>query len=952
MSTQALSPERWARVEEVFGEALDYPTGERDRLIREQLADDPTLVAEVFSLLAAHEDTGGLPASWEEGRFQGRHPERIRNFRIVRPLGEGGMGLVFLAIREADGFEQTVALKVIRTRFVDPLLIRRFEEERRILASLEHPGIARLIDGGVTDDGEPYIAMEYVQGENLLEWADARRLDLRERIRLFVAVCEAVHAAHMRLIVHRDLKPSNIFVTPEGDPKLLDFGVAKSLDWAEGGATTRLWVTPAYASPEQVEGRPLTVASDVYALGVILTELLTGSRPYATKGLPLSEFSRLIRERRPTRPSELAERGISTEPMDPGERERAARLRGVAPAQWVRALKGDLDLIVLTALEKDPERRYGSARRLGDDLRRFLDGRPIEARPPSVAYRARKFLGRHRAASLAVASLVLALCAGVAATVWQAGRADAARLEAEAQANRAGQVMALMTDLFRLGDPTRNMGDTIGVRQVLAEGRSKVERDLANAPLVQAELFLELGRVYRNLGLLEEASELGREAVALQALHQPGSLAHADALAFRAVMARAAGEGSAGIPALTEAMEVRERVLAEPDSVLAEVMVALAWEVRSTGDYARAAELFERAGEIQASLLGTDHPLYAHTMLGLASSFHDQGSFDQAEALFRRVAEAGIDRADPDAASALVSLGMVRRLRQEYADAEGLLRSGREMRHRLFGPEHPDVLEADEEWGQMLGTLGRYAEARSLLESTLERSIQVLGEGHDQTRNAREGLASMEAALGDADRAAARFDTVAEEKWRVRGGDHPGVVYTLIAAGESHLEAGRPELARARLVRAVAMAERLGDGDGLNHARARRAMGALLLVEGDPEEAEASVRGALKQIEGLLRPDHRYVLEARRALARVLLARGDARGALETLQGMPEVEARLWPWPHPLRGETALLQARGLRATGREGEVGARLRDAERHLAGLPPSHRMRRELAALRTSG
>jgi len=301
--------DRWARIEELFSDAVELPPGDRTSFLEDRCAEETDLLAEVLSLVRSHEEPGVVPElAIEAEDAPPPLPDRIGDYRVVRALGEGGMGIVLLAVREGEGFEQTVALKLIRGAFADPRLRERLESERRILARLEHPGIARLIDGGWTDERQPFFAMEYVPGEDILTYSDSRRLGVEERLSLFAEVCEAVHYAHQQLVVHRDLKPSNILVTAEGRPKLLDFGIAKGLEAAEGEGQTERWVTPAYASPEQVSAGVVSTLSDVYALGVLLCELLVGVKPYPISGATPSEISRVVAEVEPTRPSVLATR--------------------------------------------------------------------------------------------------------------------------------------------------------------------------------------------------------------------------------------------------------------------------------------------------------------------------------------------------------------------------------------------------------------------------------------------------------------------------------------------------------------------------------------------------------------------------------------------------------------------------------------------------------------------
>ncbi|MEJ2206091.1 MAG: serine/threonine-protein kinase [Gemmatimonadota bacterium] len=942
------------RVEDLFLEALELPPTDRRALLDERCVGAPAIRQEVESLLDSH-DAGVVPPMEEERPFGGYLPERIADYRVVRPLGSGGMGTVLLAIREGPGFEQTVALKVLRGSFVDPLLAHKLEEERRILALLEHPGIARLIDGGVTGDGHPYYAMEYVQGEDILTYCDLRHLDIRERLRLFAEVCDAVHHAHQQLVVHRDLKPSNIMVTEQGRPKLLDFGIAKNLDAVSASEQTASWVTPAYASPEQVAGGILSTRSDVYSLGILLCELLTGARPYDTTGSTPLEIGRIITQVPPARPSDLVLREASTRETDGGTSAtptETARRRGATPQRLAKRLRGEGDLIVLKALAKEPERRYDSAAALADDIRRYLRGAPLLARADSRVYRIRKLVQRHQALTVAMVLLAVALAAGTAGIVWQAREAIAERDRAEEEASRARLVTALMTDIFRLGDPLQARGDTIGVRRILEEGTSRVEATLADDPALQASLFLELGRINRNLGILDEAERLGRLAATLREAHEPGSLSQADAMGFLGLVLRDRGRTPEAVDELERAVQLREEVLPAPDTTLATLLANLGWEVRSQGEHERAGALFRRALELQRTLLGEDHPDVATTLLGLAASSHDAGNFDEAEAIFLNALDLGaLDRPDPVAATALVNVGMVRRLQERYREAEPLLRNGLAMRLALFGPEHPGTIEAREQLGADLLALGRYAEADRLITDNLESAIRVLGEGHESTRSVREALATLDGDLGRFDLALARMDSVIIAKTEAHGGDHPGTVHSLNFTGEVLLAANRPEEAEGRFREALAMGARLGGNEGTYGALSRNGLALTALRAGRVAEADSLAALALALARDQLRPDHRYVLDIRRTQARILLAEGGAAEARRTLDEILEAERRVRPSPHPRIGETLALLGDALEAAG-DVEGARRTREEARdELTSLPPDHPQRRGVEeALRT--
>jgi hypothetical protein len=444
------------RAEHVFLNALAVPPPERAAWVRGTCGGEPEVLAEVLSLLEFAEGTDHYLAALAAGvgapygaerqpQGPGSEGERIGRYHLVREIGRGGMGAVYLAERVDGEFEQRVAIKLLRRGLDTDDILARFRVERQILASLTHPHIARLLDGGATEDGRPYLVMELVQGEPITEYCDANRLTVRERLRLFVQVARAVEHAHGKLIAHRDIKPSNILVTEDGTPKLLDFGIARLLDDTYSGdksphtRTGLRLMTPEYASPEQVRGEPVTTASDAYQLGMLLYQLLAGRRPYDLRGLTAQEIERIVAEQ--DRPSASSMLSTSPTPVDHGDAgpQEIARLRRTEVRGLRARLRGDLDTILLKSVHPDQERRYGSAGDLADDIERHLDGLPILARVPSIRYRAGKFVRRHRTAAALVAVVVIA---AATAGAWEARhtsqvRADRDRARYDAERGRA-----------------------------------------------------------------------------------------------------------------------------------------------------------------------------------------------------------------------------------------------------------------------------------------------------------------------------------------------------------------------------------------------------------------------------------------------------------------------------------------------------------------------------------
>lgn len=486
--------EGWARVQALFGEALERPAAERGPFLADVAEREPELAAEVRSLLDAHAASSSFldePAAPPAAALM--PGERLGPYRIVGEIGRGGIGVVYRASRDDDAFTRDVAIKLIDPGMRSDEVLRRFRAERRILALLEHPNIARLLDGGTAPDGGPYLVMEHVEGRPLLEWCDTRRLPIGERLAIFLVVCDAVRFAHRRLVVHRDLKSENVLVTADGSPRLLDFGIAKLIapEGAEPATLTapmRRMLTPEYASPEQVRGEPATVSTDVYSLGVVLYELLVGSRPHRFQTRTPEEILRVVTQVDPPRPSVAVARA--------GDGEAAAR-RGETASRLARRLAGDLDYIVLKAIERDPARRYGSVDQLAQDLRRHLAGEAVLARGRSSAYLLSRFARRHRTGVATAGVVLLTLVAGVVATAWQAG---VARRERDVATRRFDDVRRLAhAVLFDLHDAITSLPGSTRARELLVQHALRYLDDLDREAGGDPGLRHEMGVAYAKI---------------------------------------------------------------------------------------------------------------------------------------------------------------------------------------------------------------------------------------------------------------------------------------------------------------------------------------------------------------------------------------------------------------------------------------------------------------------
>lgn len=572
--------DRWARVEQLLDDALDRPAGEREAFVRAAAGDDSDLCGEVLELVRSCDDATDFLSEPPplvardlldnppppEDEFSGG--EEVGSYRVVRLLGRGGMGAVYLAERADGFFEKQVALKVIKRAGTSDEALARFEAERQILARLEHPNVVGIVDGGVTDEGVPYVVMDLALGEPIDVFCDAQRLGVGRRIELFREVCEAVQYAHRNLIVHRDLKPSNVLVTADGKVRLLDFGIATVLeadqDTPEGlEASPRL--TPEYAAPEQVRGEPSTVATDVYALGVVLYELLTGERPYTVTDRTLSGITEVVCTHTPAKPSSRP-RGPDT---------RAAHARATTNDGLARTLSGDLDAIILKALEKDPDDRYGSASQLSDDLRRYVEGRPVRARPATRWYRTTKFLGRYRRQVAAVAAAIALLAAGGITSTVQWQTAERERELREQEAERAGLAESMLLSTFAdLGAGQRG-ALPIPPEDFVEVARLNLDRLAASARL-EAGLKNKLGSISLNLSQFGAADSLFIEALTALEGVEGAELERAEAmtgLGYRSL--RGSQRGDSAVTWFTRALDERTSVLGPADTAITNGMIDL-----------------------------------------------------------------------------------------------------------------------------------------------------------------------------------------------------------------------------------------------------------------------------------------------------------------------------------------------------------------------------------------
>lgn len=790
-----MTPDRWEKVSRIFDEVLGLQPEERAEVL-EELCDDSQVYAEVKALLQAEleapdfleREVADLSLPFFETPPTVAEPgARVGAYRLIEEIGRGGMGVVYLAERADGEYERKVALKLLPRSFETDERIERFRAERQILATLDHPKIAKMLDGGVTDGGRPYLVMERIDGKPITEYCRDHSSTLDERLRLFRSVCRAVQHAHRRLVVHRDLKPSNILVTETTDGpqvKLLDFGIAKLLDENPGWTVPRTrtgehLMTPHYAAPEQLRGDDITTATDVYQLGVLAYELLTGRRPFSLEDRSLTEIERVVLETTPNKPSTLVRRLND---------EMARESFPDPPAKWGEKLRGDLDTIVLKALRKEPQRRYESVKALEEDVRRYQEGQPVNARPATLRYRARKFVSRHRW-GVAVLVLILALVTGFGAVlISERNRAQQKAQEAQREAEKAQQVSGFLVDLFRTTEPSEALGDTVTARELLQRGADQAA-SLDDQPEVQAQMLASIGKAYEGLGRYEEAQTLLEEALSTrqaalglqhpevaQTLHALGVLAFrkrdyrtADSLIERslemrrtlhaaphpdiaeslndlAVVRRNRDQLASADTLYQEALSMRHALFGAESSEVISTLNNLAVLKTNRGNLEEAEDLYREVLSSRREMLGDVHPRVANTLNNLATCLRRQGKLEEAEATYREalmMRRQLLDDDHPKVAQSLNNLANVLRERERLGEAEDLYRQSLAIRREQFGDEHVKVANSLNNLAHVLRQRGQYDEAEEMQRRAVEIYRSDLGDQHQYTGVALDNLAEV-----------------------------------------------------------------------------------------------------------------------------------------------------------------------------------------------------------------
>ena len=937
-------PAPWGRISAILDEALELSGADRRAYLDRACGDDSALRAEVEALLRFGEGSAGfldepvadhaaVVASLESAGTSELVTDgpgvgsRIGPYRLVREAGRGGMGAVFEAERADEQFRQRVALKIVRRGLhADSIFVRRFLDERQILADLEHPNIARLLDGGVTGDGDPWFAMEFVEGMPIDRYCTTRGLSIEARLDLFCTVCDAVQYAHRRLIVHRDLKPSNILVTEDGSVKLLDFGIAHLLgaDSSTGDdveAETRM-LTPQYASPEQVRGDTLTTASDVYSLGAILYEMLSGRRPYEVARGTVTGIARQL----------------GAEEVLPPSSGTDARVR--------RRLAGDLDAIVLRAMQKDPERRYPTADGLAADIRRHRSRHPVSARGDSPGYRARLFVRRNRVGVAAGVLVGLALLGGMAGTAWQA---RAASLEAA----KAREVTNFVTGLFNVSNPNESRGREITARELLETGARHVDSALVGQPELHVELLGVLGSIHRALGLYARADTILQHAVdRARATYGAQHPEFARRLTALGAVKRLEGDFKSADSILQSALVIQERRLERNHPDISATLVALGRTAVDLRTMPRAESLYRKALAIDRALYGDDKLEVAITLHELGTALWLGAKLEGADSANRAGLAIRQRHLDPDHPLVTLSLAYVADVRAAQGDlkeAERLQRDVLARRRRLYPNGHPDLAISLHALAWTLEQSGRYLEADALYTEGLETRRKLLGPDHPETILEINNLAVVRYRMGQFAGAEAAFRDVIERWGKTLGPQHLSTNTVVNNLGAALSEQGRYAEAEPLVRQSLALRRaRLGDSH-VDVAASLRNLGILLHRSGRGlNEAERSLRESLRIYRKELPAGHPRAAEALTALGGLLVSQGDAAEAEPLLREALSIRVEKLADGDWRIAETQRALGTCLDKLGKDTEAEQLLAEAHRRFAASGRSERETEEAARL----
>ncbi len=856
-----MDQQQWKKINRIVDTALDLSKKEQSIYIQEECKGNKQLKRQVTELIASIEqsdtenflgDTDDYPlhlAREISEQETEKHTSSllgttIGKYKLIDLIGHGGMGSVFLAERSDEAYEKKVAVKILRRGMDTPSNIARFKRERNILANLEHPNIARLLDGGLTEEGMPYLVMEYVNGTPLLQYCDKNKLSIEKRLALFEQVCSAVQHAHQNTIIHRDLKPSNILVDTKGEVKVLDFGIAKLMDPDEDGATfqTRTgarMLTLGYAAPEQLESQPITTATDSYVLGILLFELLAGVHPFDMDDKKLVEIEEQIREEQPKAPSETFSELSSQKQQQIGE------TRNISPNALISTIKGDLDAIVLKALRKEPDHRYSSAEQLLEDINRRKTDLPIIAREDTFRYNASKFIKRHKTRLSAAAGFLLFI---IGFTAFYTLQITQERNKAQLEAQKAQEVSKFLTDMFRASNPYYNPQDTVTAATFLKRGEERIDQ-LENQPEVQAQLLEVMGRAYTEIGRFEKASPLLQKSLRLRKTYQgTTSIAYSQSLDALVVFQRLRGNFAEAESLTRESISIIRNNPPKNETLLSNGLNELGLILDQRGKYQEADSVYKAVLQIQQRLYEPSHPKLAHTYNNRAGVLRKQGQYEKAEGLYRKALTIWKKKKGdihPSTAMGYHDLALVLNQQGQLEKADSLYHKGLEIDKQLYKPPNRQIAQSYNNIGIFYGQQGRYQDSKPYLTKAVAMRRKLFSEFHPKLAESLNNLGRLYIELENYEKAHPYLEEALEIDRENFGEKHPYVAGDLANLARIEKENGSLNMAENHLRKSLSIFRATLPSDHRKIADILTELGDLLVLQNNLTEAISLLQEAL-----------------------------------------------------------------------------------------------------------
>jgi eukaryotic-like serine/threonine-protein kinase len=825
---ELMNSERWEKIGIIFDEALNLSEPERSEFIKSACGDDIEMQNEVKSLIEADSkvppvlkaQAGDAVNIRSQIIYEGKI---IGNYKVIKQIAEGGMGSVFLAERADGQFEQKVALKIIKPGMNSNEIIKRFLSERQILARLQHPNIAKLLDGGLTEDNLPYFTMEYVEGEPISEYCDKNNLSVEERLKIFITVCSAIQYAHHNLVIHRDIKPSNIMIKKDGTVKLLDFGIAKVLSEDTLNEDVNLTqtglhvMTPEYASPEQIKGKHVTTSTDIYSLGIVLYELLTGEKVHNIKNYSPLEMEKAICLTQPQKPSSLIKQ---VQTKDKSKADEISIKRNTLPEKLKKKLAGDLDNICLTALRKEPETRYSSVELFRQDIENFLEERPVTARQSTINYRMKKFVLRHK---VAVVFGLLIFLIVTSLTTFYTIQLKHERDAAQAEAVKANEVSGFLKNIFKVSDPYNARGDTITARELLDKGAEKINRSLSNQPEVKAELLDLIGQVYLNMGIYNKADSLIKIGLTIREKYDKKGTDIEKSLNSLSNVYLFKGEYAKAAALLNRVVLLHKSLSQEDDTTYTTTLSNLAWSFYATGKYLKSDSIYIVLINILTKKYGMKNELMLSMMNNLALNYHEEGKYKESDSLFQiALNQEKIvygNKPHPELSTTLYNYAELLRDKGNFPKAEEMFKSALAMDLKLHGPVNPDVAYSTQGLASFYLAEGHYSEANKLFRRTLEIREKLLGKNHPDVAYAiyNVGLVYFDEQKYDSSKTYFEKSLIMHKK--LNGPEHKSVGICLNMLGFVNCKVGNYKVAESQTRQSMKIIEKSIGKVNLTYAR-------------------------------------------------------------------------------------------------------------------------------------